>query len=75
MIIRYTRYAQEKFEALHAYNVFIRKEEVEECLLSPERLTKKGRALAARRDGIKVVYRKEGEIIKVITFFPVKKKL
>jgi len=50
----------------------LRKEEVEEAIKSPDQVKKQNKYFGATKDGIKVIYKKEDEIIKVITFFPVK---
>jgi hypothetical protein len=72
MQIYYTKYAEQKFDILNKYQVFIRKEEVETCLWSPDKLGKKGEYQTAKKDKLKVVFQKNGELVKVITFFPVK---
>ena len=69
-MLHFTRYAEKKFEILNKYQVFYTKEQIEDCLAVPDKVSKKGRYLAARKDGIKVVFRKEGEVIRIITFYP-----
>jgi len=71
-MIYFTSYANNKFELLNKHKVFLRKEEIEETVSAPDEVKKQGKYFGATRDGIKVIYRKENEIIKVITFFPVK---
>ena len=71
-MIHYTKYAEQKFEILNKYKVFIRKEEIEECLKLPDKLSKKGDYQAARKNGLKVVFKKLGGNNKVITFFPIR---
>ncbi len=71
-MIYYSKYAEQKFEILNQHKVFIRKEEIEECLKLPDKISKKGEYQAARKGGLKVVFRKQGQNNKVITFFPVK---
>ncbi len=72
MLIYYTKYAEEKFEILHKYKIFFTKEEIEEVIKHPERIRKKGSYLSAAKDKIKVVYTKQGNNIKIITFYPIK---
>lgn len=72
-MIYYTKYAEEKFDILHQYGVYFTKEQIEETVAAPEKITKKGSHQAARKDGLKVVYKKEHDCIKIITFYPVKK--
>ena len=71
-MIYFTKYAEQKFEILHKYKVFFTKEQIEDTIKQPEKISRKGNYLAARKENIKVVYLKEGEVIKVITFYPIK---
>lgn len=71
-MIHFTKYANDKFDILNAHQVYFRKEEIEEIIAAPEKTSRRGKYYAARKDGIKVIYQKEGEVIKIITFFPVK---
>lgn len=71
-MIYFTKYAENKFDLLNKYQVFFTREQVEDAVKLPEKVTKKGAYLAARREGVKVVYKKEGEVIKIISFYPVK---
>ncbi len=73
MQIYYTKYAEQKFDILNQHKVFIRKEEIEACLNFPDKISKKGEYQSARKDKLKVVYKKHGDTKKVITFFPIKK--
>jgi hypothetical protein len=71
-MIHFTKYAENKFEILNKYRVFLTREQVQDALNDPDRIRKKGKYLAARKDGLKVVFSKEGNIKRVITFYPVK---
>lgn len=71
-MIYFSSYANQKFDILNKHKVFLRKEEVEEAATAPDDVKKQGKYFGAVKDGIKVIYKKEGEIIKIITFFPVK---
>ena len=71
-MIYFTKYAEKKFDILNKYKVFFTREQIEEVIAAPDKITKKGQYLAARKDGIKVVYSKKANTIKVITFYPVK---
>ena len=71
-MVYFTKYAEKKFDILNKYKVFFTREQIEEVINAPDKVTKKGKYLAARKDGLKVVYSKQGGIIKVITFYPVK---
>ena len=70
-MIYFTKYAEEKFDILNAHKVFIRKEEVERTIDAPDTLSKMNGLFAAQRSKIKVIYQKESNIKKVITFYPV----
>lgn len=71
-MIYFTRYAEQKFDLLNKYKVYFTREQIEDTVKLPEKVGKKGSYLAAKKDGAKVVYKKEGEIIRIITFYPVK---
>jgi hypothetical protein len=71
-MLYFTKYAEQKFDILNKYKVFFTREQVEDAVLSPEKTGKKGKYISARKDGIKVLYSKKDEIIKIITFYPVK---
>ncbi|HAM88326.1 TPA: hypothetical protein DDY55_02360 [Candidatus Falkowbacteria bacterium] len=71
-MIYFTKYSEQKFEILNKYQVFFRKEEICDAVLNPDKISKKGKYLSARKDGIKVVYDKKAGVIRVITFYPIK---
>lgn len=71
-MIYFTKYAESKFDILNKHKVYFTKEQIEYVVNLPDKISKKGKYLAARKDDIKAVYQKEGEIIKVVTFYPVK---
>jgi len=73
-MIYFTKYAEQKFEILNKYKVFFTREQIEDAVAAPDKISKKGKYLAARRDGIKVVYSKQQENIRIITFYPVKQE-
>lgn len=66
----FTRYADDKFALLNRHGVFLRKEQVSAALAQPERRGKIGKFLTAEKDGVKVVYQKDGGIKRIITFYP-----
>ncbi len=70
-MIYFTSYANQKFTILNSHGVFIRKEQVESALDTPEQRGKIGRYLTSEKDGVKVVYQKENGIKKIITFYPI----
>lgn len=71
-MIYFTSYSNQKFDLLNKHRVFLRKEEIEEAVLSPDEIKKQGKYFGATKNSVKVIYKKENEVIKVITFFPVK---
>ena len=71
-MIYFTKYAENKFELLNKYKIFFTKEQIEDVVKIPEKISKKGKYLAARKEEVKVVYKKEDGMIKIITFYPVK---
>ena len=71
-MLYFTKYAENKFEILNKYKVYITREQVEDAINLPDKISKKGKYLAARKENIKVVYKKENGTMKIITFYPVK---
>jgi hypothetical protein len=71
-MLYFTKYAESKFDILNKYKVFFTKEQIEDTIASPQKSFKKRKCVAAQKDGLKVLYKKEGDIIKIITFYPVK---
>jgi hypothetical protein len=70
-MIYFTSYATRKFEILKKHQVDLDKDKIKEIVDSPENTDRKGNNLAAEKDDIKVVYKKEDDTIKIITFYPV----
>ena len=71
-MIYFTSYANQKFDLLNKHKVFLRKEEIEETVSAPDEVKKQGKYFGATKDSVKVIYKKEGEVLRIITFFPVK---
>lgn len=71
-MLYFTKYAEKKFDILNRHKVYFRKEQVEEALGAPDKTVKKGKYFISRKDGVSVVWQKEDEAIKIITFYPVK---
>jgi hypothetical protein len=71
-MISFTKYAEQKFDILNDHKVFLTREQVLEALKTPDKVSKKGTCLSARKDGVKVVYRKDGGNIRIVTFYPIK---
>lgn len=71
-MIYFTKYANQKFDILNKHKVYLRKEQVEEAVKLPDKTVKKGKHFISRKDGISVVWQKEDEAIKIITFYPVR---
>jgi len=71
-MLYFTKYAENKFDILNKHKVYFTREQVEDAVGAPDKVGKKGKLLTAEKDEIKVIYKKEDEIFKIITFFPVK---
>lgn len=74
--VEYTRHAQYKFEMLRRHGFEVTPHQVEQTILSPERIVPQpgGRFLAQRQlteeHILRVIYREEGDKRIVITFYP-----
>ncbi|OGF31110.1 hypothetical protein A3H09_04235 [Candidatus Falkowbacteria bacterium RIFCSPLOWO2_12_FULL_45_13] len=68
----FTKYAENKFDILNKHKVFFRREQVEDAVACPDKQGRKAGLLTAEKDGVKVIYKKEEGVIKIITFYPVK---
>lgn len=71
-MIYFTKYAENKFDILNKHQVFFTREQIEETINLADKTTHQGKYWAAAKENIKVLFKKEGEIIKVITFYPTK---
>ncbi|MFH0923714.1 MAG: hypothetical protein V1825_03190 [Candidatus Falkowbacteria bacterium] len=71
-MIYFTKYAEQKFDILNKHKVYFTKEQIEDVVKLPDKISKKGKYLAARKDDIKAVYQKDNGVMRVITFYPVK---
>jgi len=77
--IEYTRHAREKFTILERHGCPVTAEQVEATVRTPERVEPDppGRWIAQRgldeRRVLRVVYRQEGELRVIITFYPGRK--
>lgn len=78
-MIYFTRYANTKLDLLRKHNFSITKERVMEVLEHPESIYQSKFSSYYISEGnfderyiLKVVFKKEGDGIKVITFYPVK---
>lgn len=68
----YTKYAEQKFDTLNRHKVFFTREQIENVISSPEKIKNKDKYINAEKEGIKVIYQQENELIKIITFYPTK---
>lgn len=71
-MLYFTKYAEQKFEILNRHKVFFRREQVEDAVAAPDETGKHAGFLTAKKDRLKVIYKKQGDVIKIITFYPVK---
>lgn len=72
LMIYFTKYAENKFDILNKHKVFFTREQVEDAVYCPDKTGKKGKLLTAQKEDMKVIYKKEEDILKIITFFPIK---
>ena len=76
MKIHFTRHAEQKFDVLGRHGFLVKREQVVDVILSPEGVDLSKEPLIINQKKIdkthylRVVYKKEGNIIKVITFYP-----
>ena len=68
----FTKYAENKFEILNKHKVFFTREQIEDILKLPDKSGRKSGFYFAQKENIKVIYKKDGEMIKVVTFYPIK---
>jgi hypothetical protein len=71
-MLYFTKYAEQKFDILNKHKVFFTREQIEDAVNTSEKTIKKHGLVCAQKENIKVIYKKEAETIKIITFFPVK---
>ena len=71
-MIYFTKYSESKFDILNKYKVFFTKELVEDTVKTPEKISRKNKYFVAQKEGMAVLYKKENDIIKIITFYPIK---
>ena len=68
----FTKYSEQKFDILNKHKVFFTREQIEDAIACPDKIGKAGKLMTAQKEGVKAVYKKNGDVLKVITFFPVK---
>lgn len=68
----FTKYAEQKFDILNKHKVFFTREQIEDVVNVPDKISKNKKYYFAEKDGIKVVYQKESELTKIVTFYPTK---
>ena len=68
----FTKYAEQKFDILNKHKIFFTREQVEDTIALPDKTGRKGKLLTAQKQGVKVIYKKEGNILKIMTFYPIK---
>jgi hypothetical protein len=71
-MLYFTKYSEQKFDILNKHKVFITREQIEDTVKIPDKVVKKRSYFLASKDGVAVVYKKEGEIIRIYTFYPIK---
>ena len=68
----FTKYAEQKFDILNKHKVFFTREQIENTINAPDKVGKKNKLITAQKENVKVVYKKDGDIFKVVTFYPVR---
>jgi hypothetical protein len=71
-MIYFTKYAETKFDLLNKHGVYFTKEQIEDTVMNSIKVIKKDEYFFAKKEEVEVVYKKEEEIIKIITFYPTK---
>ena len=80
MKIEYTVHAEAKFDVLKRYGINYTKSQIEDVLHNPEKVedTIKNRKIAQKEVNsnhlIRVIFEKKGNKIKIITFYPARRK-
>lgn len=80
MIIHYTKHAENKFFILQEHGCHILKEDITALIKLPEDIVdRKDHVIvcgniAPNADPWEIIYTKESNVIKVLTFYPIKKK-
>ena len=80
MAVRYTRHARYKFEVLERHGFPVTEQQIADTLAMPDAVVEqsRGRYTAQKRIAehhvLRVVYRREGEDMVVITFYPGKRE-
>lgn len=71
-MLYFTKYAEAKFDILNKHKVFFTREQIEDAVSAPDKIGKKGKLMMAQKEDIKVVYKKEEGVLKIITFYPIR---
>ncbi|MDP2709339.1 MAG: hypothetical protein Q8O93_04860 [bacterium] len=71
-MLYFTKYAEQKFDILNRHKVFFTREQIEDAINCPDQAGKKNGYLTAQKEEIKVIYKKEEGVIKILTFYPLK---
>ncbi|MEI7498416.1 MAG: hypothetical protein WCK11_03985 [Candidatus Falkowbacteria bacterium] len=69
-MITFSTYANKKFEILNQHKVYLRQEQIEQVVLQPNRVAKISLYHHAYGDDANVVYKKNGDDIIILTFYP-----
>lgn len=68
----FTAYANQKFDILQKHKVYIIKEQVQDIITAPDKVVKKNKYFYATKDNWRVIYQQQAEVIRIITFFPLR---
>lgn len=71
-MLHFTKYAEKKFDILNKHKVYFTREQIEETVQVPDKNEKRGKYFSSQKSGIKVIYKREDGLIKIITFYPIR---
>lgn len=69
-MLRFSRYAENKFEILNNLQFYVTREQVEDVYMNPDKYLKQGRYFRYQKDKLAVLIKKRGDVSTIITFFP-----
>ncbi len=71
-MIYFTKYADNKFDILNKHKIYFTREQIEEVINNPDKVSRKKNCFGVEKESIKVIYKKEEDVLKIITFYPIK---
>ncbi len=71
-MLYFTKYAENKFTTLNKHKVYFTREQIEDAVNVPDQTSKKSIYQISHKENIGVIYTKESDTVKIITFYPIK---